>query len=656
MQRCHKLPSKDALLAQIADSPLLPTPPGLALQILDRASRPDCTIGEIVTIVQTDPALCGRLLKTTNSALFNLPRAVTSVEQAVKMLGTKTVRSLVLCHSLPALRLSGTNSTLLREYWKSSLAGAVVGCELARARRRPDPEDVLVAGLLRDLGLLLLYQLQADFYGQLHAQPPVVMAHQQCQREEEHLGLNHAEVSAFLLQRWRLPQEITEPIRLHHHAEPVPGTSPLVAERAALLYFATRAAQLLLAPRETTLRQQVVDLAQARYGMSRPELGKFLEPIHQKMEEFAALLQVDIGTCERHATLLMAASEELAQLTVETCTAHQRLDQEKNQAEQQARHWRRKVSRLRREVVRDPLTGAYNRKFLEEALETELKRARRRCTLLGLLFIDLDGFKLLNDHLGHLSGDRVLKQVAATLQRQVRAGDLVARYGGDEFCVLVEDVSEEGIRCLAQRLAEAIPAVMGVHKKASLRLGASVGAVICAPHRARLHSTQLLRQADEAMYAAKNAGKNRVTFLSLLSPEDGHVLQQVHQRLFSVFLLQRQRVGPEQLAEAARLVPTVHYPLGRLARKLGWLSPGQLRHVLQEQRRNRNLFGECALALGYLVPEQLYSLLALQREYPEELAQSLVDLRLLTPSQAHAELCAHYQALQAQEYVPPVLS
>jgi diguanylate cyclase (GGDEF)-like protein len=436
----------------------------------------------------------------------------------------------------------------------------------------------------------------------------------------------------------------------------VQGASRLVTERAALLYFATQAAQLLLAPQEATLRQEVLDLAQARYGMDRQELQKFLEPISNQIEEFAVLLHVDIGTCERSTTILMTASEELAQLTIESSTAQQRTDQEKNLAEQQAKHWRQKASRWRREVIRDPLTGVYNRRFLEEALDTELKRARRRCTLLGLLFIDLDSFKLLNDQLGHLAGDRALKEVGATLRQQVRAGDLVARYGGDEFCVLVEDISEEGIRCLAERLAEAIRALMPDPEVAAVRLGASVGAVICAPYRSNLDSVQLLAQADEAMYAAKNAGKGRVIFLSLLLPQDSHFLEGVRQRLFSVHLVQRELVTTGQMSQVARRVPMVRYPLGRLARKLSWLRPGQLRQILQEQRRTKNLFGECALALGHLTSAQLASLLALQREYPEELAQSLIDLHILTKRQAREELRAYYQALQAGESSQPALS
>src|SRR5207245_9045056 len=100
----------------------------------------------------------------------------------------------------------------------------------------------------------------------------------------------------------------------------------------------------------------------------------------------------------------------------------------------------------------DGLTGAYNRRFFEDDLAAKFRRAQRRCTILGLVFLDLDGFKALNDRFGHPFGDRVLKEVTAQLHASVRLGDVVARYGGDELCVLVENTCEAGLQALAARL------------------------------------------------------------------------------------------------------------------------------------------------------------------------------------------------------------
>src|SRR5262249_50024982 len=151
-------------------------------------------------------------------------------------------------------------------------------------------------------------------------------------------------------------------------------------------------------------------------------------------------------------TLLASATEELIKLSVATSLENLRERDRRSQAEQEARQWRRTAEQVRNEAVRDPLTGCYNRGFFQNALGRAYNVARRRCSLLGLIFLDLDGLKTLNDRFGHQFGDQVLRSVAAKLHAGVRATDIAARYGGDEFCVIVPDTTEAGLGAMAQRL------------------------------------------------------------------------------------------------------------------------------------------------------------------------------------------------------------
>src|SRR5205823_4865573 len=106
-----------------------------------------------------------------------------------------------------------------------------------------------------------------------------VLAYRQCELEEEHFGLNHADVSAFILERWRLPEDITEPIRHHHRPARAPAHVRAVPERSRLLYLATRAAQLQIAPNsQPALLQEVLTLACDRFGLSEGKFLEFLEP------------------------------------------------------------------------------------------------------------------------------------------------------------------------------------------------------------------------------------------------------------------------------------------------------------------------------------------------------------------------------------------
>ena len=148
----------------------------------------------------------------------------------------------------------------------------------------------------------------------------------------------------------------------------------------------------------------------------------------------------------------------------------------------------------RAEARTDPLTGVYNRRFLEEFLHRELSRSRRSRQPLSLLMLDLDGFKVFNDQHGHLEGDRVLALVAASLRDTVRTTDIVARYGGDEFVVVLPNTPGDAARRVARDLIRSMPPPVGV----------SVG-VGCMSETTQT-AAELFAVADNALRSAKQSG------------------------------------------------------------------------------------------------------------------------------------------------------
>ncbi|HTU90977.1 MAG TPA: GGDEF domain-containing protein, partial [Gemmataceae bacterium] len=519
---------REHLFARLADNPNLPSPPGIVLQILEKASRLDCTPAELAAVIHRDAALCGKILRIINSALYALPRSITSIQRAVALLGLNSLRSLVLSLSLPALQRQASRSPSTQTFWKESVAGAMVAHELAIHLRRPSPEDDLVAGLLRDIGVLALQQVCPTDYARLLTHSDQQLARSWCRLERQLLGADHAEVSAFLLGRWWLPEEITEAVRHHHAPERADSLPHAVAERAHLLAFASRIARLQLDAGQSELLHDIYAFGRRHYGLDETALNAFLEPLAKKIEDFATLLDLDIGACDHYPRIMSRAAEALAQLTLETSVDQMRILEQKRQAEQEAQQFRAKANRLRHELLRDPLTGAFNRGCLEEQLRLQFRRAVRRGTVLGLIFIDLDDFKAVNDRFGHLVGDRVLKQTCSHLFAAVREGDIVARYGGDEFCVLIENTSPDGLRAMTDRLGQALNNRALQAESPS----ASVGAVLCLPRTYPLPATELLDVADRAMYAAKANGKNQTTFVSLLSDADLRFLDAVQRRKF----------------------------------------------------------------------------------------------------------------------------
>jgi diguanylate cyclase (GGDEF)-like protein/PAS domain S-box-containing protein len=170
---------------------------------------------------------------------------------------------------------------------------------------------------------------------------------------------------------------------------------------------------------------------------------------------------------------------------------------------------------LQRMALHDELTGLPNRVLLQTRLAQVLAAVERFRRPLALVFLDLDGFKVINDRLGHGIGDVALRDVAHALQRVVRASDTLARFGGDEFVVVCEDAEEAGARVLADRLRAAVELPLhGV--PSAFTLTASVGIALHDPRAHRAVSVeQILSAADDALYESKRAGKNRVTLVTV---------------------------------------------------------------------------------------------------------------------------------------------
>jgi diguanylate cyclase (GGDEF)-like protein len=164
-------------------------------------------------------------------------------------------------------------------------------------------------------------------------------------------------------------------------------------------------------------------------------------------------------------------------------------------------------SELSQQAIRDPLTGLFNRRYMEEALARELKRAERHHTALSVLMIDLDHFKLLNDQFGHACGDAVLKGMGGTILWHSRDDDIACRYGGEEILVVLPNTAVEGAIAKANQIRSHIKKLASLTKYRR-QITASIG--ISTYPQDGLNVAALVKSADEAMYTAKRLGRNRV--------------------------------------------------------------------------------------------------------------------------------------------------
>jgi len=172
---------------------------------------------------------------------------------------------------------------------------------------------------------------------------------------------------------------------------------------------------------------------------------------------------------------------------------------------------------LQEQAVRDPLTGLYNRRYLDETLEREVSRAKREGYPISLAMIDLDHFKRVNDTYGHKAGDEVLKILGTILQSHAREGDIPCRYGGEEFLLVLPRMAPEVAQARAEHWREAFAARRIRHGEFEIHVTMSIGLATYPNHA--LTADALILSADHALYQAKAAGRNRLELADPLPME-----------------------------------------------------------------------------------------------------------------------------------------
>ena len=170
----------------------------------------------------------------------------------------------------------------------------------------------------------------------------------------------------------------------------------------------------------------------------------------------------------------------------------------------------------------DPLTGVNNRRFLEQRLSEEIDRAQRSVEALSCFFLDLDYFKKVNDTYGHQVGDQVLMLVARVIREQIRNNDVLARYGGEEFIALLANIEESMAQDIAERIRKKVKELVVDTNGFSISVTISIGSVTYKPTKGKQLKSEkvgaeLIKRADEALYSAKDQGRDRVVSAGIIS-------------------------------------------------------------------------------------------------------------------------------------------
>jgi diguanylate cyclase (GGDEF)-like protein len=625
---------------EIKASGMLPSPQGAALKVIELCGRDDVPLPELLRVLQTDPAMTGKLLKLANSAAFARPRPAASLTPDVLMsLGIQAVRQVVLAFSLvSAYREGACPGFDYGLFWSRSLARGAAAQLLGGIVRCAPAGELFTLGLLAGVGRLALAALHPAAYGEIIARAGDPCAPRIREMETAAFGFDHADVSAALLRDWGLPRLFCDAV-MHYEAPEESGFDPAsrpgrlvltlnLAARLAALCFMPEAerragfdaasaagetlgigrenlptlademlrewaqwsheldvpahevktfSSLVEAPQATATQAPpadrfsilvVDDDATVRYVLEKllreaghevtlaadgraglvealriqpdivitdlmmPHQDGFALIKNLRETELGRLVYIIVVTiAEGNGSLVRAldlgADDYLVKPVDPTVLAArvragQRIVREQRLLRHEQGVLRRQLmevsiahQRAEDAALTDPLTGLPNRRYLFQRLAQEWAEAERSGRPLSVLMIDVDHFKAINDAHGHEAGDEVLRQLALTLRAALRTPDIVGRFGGEEFLVIAPDTHTSGAARLAERICSAVSSQAFAVNGIALPVTASLGVATRGP--ATPHLNELISAADQAMYAAKDAGRN--CYQSYAQPE-----------------------------------------------------------------------------------------------------------------------------------------
>ena len=614
----------------------LPSCPWVVRQLLQRFPLTEEQVPEVLEIIGWDSAMSARILAAANGTRSAESAMIPSLEEASRLLGADAVLILSLQFSLDSLsRERARDRRLYDSHFRHvRFARAAVSCLCGAGPERFAVDPRLLAVLSR-LGRLVLIQHEPRTAGEVFAQ----MLDSGKPWDEVAKTLEPADSKSLFK---RLPEDVfPSPIfdLISQKAERPPASESRL--RAILDVAETTADFLEYAEEEASASTEWrfrLEAAYERFLKEEPEpvpLEEFLESVRRLAAEAFPADSEALAEPVAHNEVASSSSEMLRlahrELGRLAWAQSHRDREEQRRALETIRKQELTISRLEHQALRDPLTEVYNRRFFLESFRKEAARCCRRGAPIGLLFLDVDAFKALNDTWGHLVGDLVLKQVASALVGVLRGADVIARYGGEEFVVLPNDPNERGMLLLAERLRFAVEQLTIPVDEGEISVTISIGCTLTVPKQNEDElPRQLLASADAAMYDAKQLGRNQVVFRSLLDDAERALMQQTIDCSFSRWLIQRNILSEEALESVMMDYVPERAALGELAVELGFLTSEQVAKVLAEQAAGGERFGTLALQQKLVTPEQLALLLARQRENPLTLAELLIENNLLT--------------------------
>jgi diguanylate cyclase (GGDEF)-like protein len=477
-----------------------PSPPGVAAHIIELAQDPDIEMSRVAKAIGMDPALAAKILRIANSPLYAQRRKSENLHQALIVLGLNATLTLALSFTLvKSLRGGKPNGVNYPVYWRRALLAGTAARALGDVLGYPSAEELFLAGLLQDVGIIALDKAVPDLYSnttELQRDHRALIEH-----ERKRLQLDHADAGSWLMRNWRLPERLYTAIAHSHRVDHGPTDPGADAFDRCIALSGTIADLFLAEP----AKRPIADVAQAAeraLGMDNTRFSEICATIGSLIPETETLFDMDILGGANPESLVEQAREILM-------VRHLHALHEVSNLKATTDSLSTRALELEEQTQRDALTGTYNRAFLDKYLAREFQNAIQRGWPLSLAFADLDNFKKINDTYGHQAGDGILRAIGRILKSNTRESDIVARYGGEEFVLALPATDAETARAICDRIVNALQ--LAKHDIGSARVNVTVS-IGCATHGGEQlfkDVNSFIKAADQALYTAKLQGRNR---------------------------------------------------------------------------------------------------------------------------------------------------
>ena len=489
------------LQAQLESCKSLPTPPGVATQIVQLANDPEADMNRISQVLAMDPAITTKILRIANSPMYAQQRKTENLRQAVVVLGLNATLSLALSFSLlKSWQDEATGSSLdYPLFWRRQLLSATVTRVLATALGVREAEELFLAALIQDVGMLALDRTVPDLYAALETQ---VHEQDMVTQELERLGSDHAEIGGWLLEKWHFPERIQQAVAASHD----PGRIASDHEYGTFVRcvaLSSLIAEVFICDQGDRPFEALAAAAEKYVHMDRERLGEVLEEVGAMIPEAEGVFETKFLVNSTGESILDDAKEALM---LRNLRALQQVDNLQTTADSLAS----RAAQAEEISRRDGLTGLFNRRYLDEFLGEAFEKATESGKPLSIAFADLDKFKQVNDTFGHQIGDQILETTANILKASVRADDVVARYGGEEFILVLPGTDFTLVKAICERIVVSFQETRhDVGSGEELVVTISMGMATHGDKHTFMSVEEFVRAADKALYTAKLQGRNR---------------------------------------------------------------------------------------------------------------------------------------------------